>query len=236
MGENCGTNITVGDEIARQAAEAMDRSIMGEAPPTFVRKWGAAQVRVLSAERRLLEAVVSDETKDRYGDVIRAAGWRTANYLKNPVILWAHDYSSPPIGRATEVSVRDKRLVKVIEFDTREFAQEVFRLYADDFLSAFSVGFMPLKWEKVYEGEGDERKFVGFEFLEQELLESSAVPVPANPNALVGVGVEGAWAAVLRTISAAARRQRPEATVAAPEEAVRALKELNAAVKAAHRR
>src|SRR5437763_16991584 len=35
---------------------------------------------------------VSDETLDRYGEIITAAGWRLDNYRKNPVIQNAHQY------------------------------------------------------------------------------------------------------------------------------------------------
>jgi hypothetical protein len=45
--------------------------------------------------------------------------------------------------------------------------------------SAVSVGFIPLRWE-----DGNEKASYRRKFLEQELLEVSAVAIPANPNAL----------------------------------------------------
>src|SRR5205823_2028683 len=47
------------------------------------------------------------------------------------------------------------------------------------FLNAVSVGFIPLSWENGSQEAGYRRKY-----LEQELLEVSAVSIPANPNAL----------------------------------------------------
>src|SRR5437016_10464197 len=52
-------------------------------------------------------------------------------------------------------------------------------LYRGKFLTAVSVGFVPLRWENGAEDADYSRKY-----LEQELLEVSAVAIPANPNAL----------------------------------------------------
>jgi hypothetical protein len=37
-----------------------------------------------------LEFVLSDKTKDRYGDVIDPKGWVLANFKKNPIALFNH--------------------------------------------------------------------------------------------------------------------------------------------------
>ena len=42
--------------------------------------------------------VASDESVDRYGDIIRASGWQLDNFRKNPVLLFAHDFA-PASGR-----------------------------------------------------------------------------------------------------------------------------------------
>jgi hypothetical protein len=42
-----------------------------------------------------LDFVLSDETVDRYGDVIVASGWQLANFKKNPIALFGHDQSTP---------------------------------------------------------------------------------------------------------------------------------------------
>ena len=58
-------------------------------------------------------------------------------------------------------------------------AKIAYGLYRGKFLNAVSVGFVPLRWENGTEKSGYSRKFV-----EQELLEVSAVAIPANSNAL----------------------------------------------------
>jgi hypothetical protein len=61
----------------------------------------------------------------------------------------------------------------------------VYQMYVERFLHAVSVGFQPKKYEFVQAAVDAERaRHSGINFLQQELLEYSAVPVPANPNAL----------------------------------------------------
>ena len=103
--------------------------------------------------------------------------------------MWAHNYNQPPIGRAKRVWIdkETKKLMFKIEFaesEVYEFADTIYKLYLGGFLHATSVGFIPLDWE----GKDEENPFPKWEdnvYLSQELLELSAVPVPANANALV---------------------------------------------------
>ena len=126
--------------------------------------------------------VISSEEVDRHGDVVVTQGWRLQAYLRNPVFLWAHDYSRPVIGRALSVWTEPGQLLARMEFAPTDFAREVAALYRSGYQQGVSVGFKPLR----YEERRDNRTgaFLGIRFLEQELLEVSAVPVPANRHAL----------------------------------------------------
>lgn len=152
-------------------------------------------VEVKEIADRTLEIAGSTEDKDRMGDIIRASGWKLGPFKKNPVFMWAHNYDQPPIGRAIKVWV-DKdtnRLMFNVEFagpDIYEFADTVYKLYRGGYLHATSVGFIPLDWE----GKSDENPYPKWEgniYTSQELLELSAVPVPANSNALVSAREAG---------------------------------------------
>ena len=69
-----------------------------------------------------------------------------------------------------------------MKFSPTDFAQEVAVLYRTGFQKGVSVGFKPLRYEeRRHEKTG---AFLGIRFLEHELLEISAVPVPANRNGL----------------------------------------------------
>ena len=56
-------------------------------------------------------------------------------------------------------------------------------LYRQGYQQGVSVGFRPLRFEERRDARTG--AFLGIRFLEQELLEISAVPVPANRSALV---------------------------------------------------
>lgn len=133
----------------------------------------------------------SSSVVDRMGDIIDQNGWDLKNFKANPVILWGHNVREEraPIGKAIKVWVEDKgkataRLMFKVQFDLADsFAAEIFRKVKDGFVNTVSVGFIPTEWEEL----DPENWFGGLKFLQQELLELSFVPVPANPEALVGL-------------------------------------------------
>ncbi len=125
---------------------------------------------------------ISCEAEDRDGDILVAKGCDSRHFMKNPVILWAHDYSGLPIGRAKSLSATmDNRLLADIEYAPTPFAEQVRTLVKAGFLKATSVGFNPLEAEDRMTSKGD----VGRRYTRWELLEVSIVPVPSNPSALV---------------------------------------------------
>ncbi len=142
---------------------------------------------------RTFWAVASSPTVDRQGDLIEPSGWDFANFLKNPVIPWAHDYASPPVARALAVKVEKGRLLFQAQFPTAEeyaFADTIYRLYKGGYLRAFSVGFAPLESEVATHQVGG-RSLTGTRYTKQELYEISCVTLPANPEALVALGLRG---------------------------------------------
>jgi HK97 family phage prohead protease len=141
--------------------------------------------------------VASTGVLDRYGEVIEPSGWRLENYRKNPVFLNSHRYGdvTQTLGRAVVTEVREiegqPALFQRVEFavGVSPQARIAYGLYRGGFLSAVSVGFIPLKWEDAEaagpggrasdRGTGPWRRYT-----EQELVEVSAVAVPANSEAL----------------------------------------------------
>lgn len=126
--------------------------------------------------------VLSTDEVDRHGDVVAAEGWNLEFYRRNPVLLWAHDYRRPAIGRALSLWAEPHRLLARMEFAPTAFAQEVAALYRAGFQWGVSVGFRPLEFEE--RRDAATGAFLGIRFLRQELLEVSAVTVPANRSAL----------------------------------------------------
>lgn len=117
------------------------------------------------------EVLATTEAVDRDGDVIKADGWDLAPYLKNPVVLWAHNYSLPPIGAITDIKQTANGMIVKGVFAKTEMGQQIRGLYDDGIVRAMSVGFIP-------------KERTGNIITKQELLEISFVPVPANSEAV----------------------------------------------------
>jgi HK97 family phage prohead protease len=134
-----------------------------------------------------LDFVASDESLDRYDEIVCISGWDLSNYQRNPVFQNAHQTGDiiHTLGKATLTEIRTvadrKALAQRIQFatDVNPMAKVAYGLYRGKFLNAVSVGFVPSDWEL-----GTERTPYRRKFLKQELLEVSAVAIPANPNAL----------------------------------------------------
>lgn len=140
----------------------------------------SSELKSIDVERRTITAVASTEVPDRYGDVVLQNGWVLDNFLKNPVIPWGHDYKQPPIAKAIDIRVEGNKLVFTAQFPEKGInptADMVFDMYRTGFLKAFSVGFIPIEYEQ--------NEYGGYTYKKQELLEISAVTVPANQEALV---------------------------------------------------
>lgn len=134
---------------------------------------------------RTLRFIGSTEAEDRDGDVLAINGWELDNYRKNPVFLWAHDYSIPPIGKTIKLAVEHGKLMFDVQFPEvgiYPLADTVYELYRKGFLNATSVGFI---------GKEGTPIATGVRFTRQELLELSAVPVPSNPTALQQAKAKG---------------------------------------------
>ena len=75
--------------------------------------------------------MISTGALDRYNSTIAVEGWKTENFEKNPVVLWAHDDSIPAIGRAANVRVEGGRLKSRATFaerDVHPLADTVYQL------------------------------------------------------------------------------------------------------------
>jgi HK97 family phage prohead protease len=136
----------------------------------------------------VVEMTISTATPDRVGDTIAPGGWKLDNYAKNPIVLFAHDSDDLPVGKARRTFIDVGGLKQEIEFTPRDlnpFGDTVGRMLKAGFLNAASVGFRPLKYNFATDREGS-GWWDPIDYLEQELLENSIVPVPCNPDAVVG--------------------------------------------------
>lgn len=143
-------------------------------------------VKSIDEELRQATFVISTDEKDRMGEVVEQS-WDLDNYKKNPIVLFGHDPSKPGyvVGRATEI-VADKDGDKNITLGTVQFAEEgtsddadtVWKLVKQGILRTVSVGFIPHTFKTL---DDDNETDV---LADNELLEFSIVPIPANPSAV----------------------------------------------------
>lgn len=158
------------------------------------------ELKSAESDKRVLTFVGTNNNLDRDKEIIDINGWDFNNYLKNPVVLFGHDFRQPPVGRTTRISKEGGNLVFDIEFpDEGKYphADIIYNLAKDKFLNAASVGFKPTKHEDIQDTEkgGSIRKFT-----QQELIELSIVPFGSNPTALQKLGDYTANAEIYREL------------------------------------
>lgn len=143
-------------------------------------------------DERTVTATITTSAVDRYNEVVLAKGADLENFLKNPVVLWVHNSHEPPIAKALWIKKSRNKIVAKLKFvskEVSEFAEQIYQMYKSGFLKAFSIGFRP-DFDEIRAPKPEEIEKnpawanVRRLFLKWELLEFSAVPVPANPEAL----------------------------------------------------
>lgn len=172
------------DEIAtKRAGERNDNGVHFKAalmaPKSF------------KAEERSAKFIMSDETPDSYGDIVRAKGVDLTRFESNPILLLNHSYQAP-IGNWSDVKAISERVEGVATLaaeGTSEKTDEAYRLLEQGVLRAASVGFRIRDADWILDDEGNNT--YGLDIKTWDMFECSIVAVPANPNALAKAMKEG---------------------------------------------
>jgi len=125
---------------------------------------------------------------DLFGERIDPKGWDLKNYVKNPVVLWAHRHDIPAIGKCESITVDDGGLHGVLFFNDKSFdffGWSIGQRVKAGVIRACSVGFRPLEIE--IPSKQDRQGGTSLIFRKQLLGEVSACNLPANPKALVEI-------------------------------------------------
>lgn len=132
-----------------------------------------------------VRCIISTPSRDRVGDVLEVSGCDLSEYTTNPVVLWAHDDESFPIGKAEDnagrctVQKESNRIVATVFFirgDAR--FEKCFDLIRRRFLRGVSVGFLPDAEPIPLPGGGNR-------YTRWVLYEFSFCTIPMNAEALV---------------------------------------------------
>jgi len=122
-----------------------------------------------SGDDRTFEVVMSTSDEDRQGDELDQSKWELKYYDMNPVVLWAHNYQSFPIGIVTDITIQGNKAVATGKFAPAGInpdADMACALYQEKILRTVSPGYI----------QNDDGT--------RELLEISFCPVPAGRYAL----------------------------------------------------
>ena len=140
----------------------------------------------IDPETRIVEAIVSTENIDRMNEIVSMDAFEKSihDYLSmNPIVLGFHFYEGPPVGRCLDLKIVGDSLLAKIQFSKQ--ANDIWELYRDGYMRAFSIGFLINDYEYVeienQKGVVDKIRKI----TDLELLEISVVSVPANRQALV---------------------------------------------------
>lgn len=133
---------------------------------------------------RTVTFVATKEVVDRDGEIIIVKGIDLKNFKRNPLILFSHDRSGLPIGKAVNVKkTQDGEMHVKVQFAEPEvygFADTVYKLVKGGYLNAVSIGFIP-DFNAIRRDEKTGARI----YDKTELLEISVVALPAQQEALV---------------------------------------------------
>jgi len=163
-----------------------------------------AEVKNVDVETGTIDMLIPMSTGaiDRDNEVIRPSAWKhtLVEFKKRPVLLSSHSYQDlrKQIGEFVELKISDAGLLAKPRYYINEGNDEVdwaFKL-ASKGRAAFSVGFIPNKWD-----DGDGEKEPGRTYTEVELLEISQVVVPSNRDAIQAMVAKGISDSIVQDIA-----------------------------------
>ena len=154
--------------------------------PVTIANHHEAEPGLANAEHIYSVTIFANELS-RDGVSVDIDGMDFSNYRKNPVVLFAHDYSGRtessglPIGRTISLGrTQDGRIRADFEFLSGDpFADRVRNAWNRGFLRGASIGWRAIEARPSQRGRG-------LRVVKSELIEWSIVAVPADPDALRG--------------------------------------------------
>lgn len=140
-----------------------------------ITKLFTTQAKSINDETKTIRFKISDNQADRMGEIVDQESWDFKNYMNNPIVLWGHNPDEPEnvLGQTLALETENGQTFAEMQFDDdiNPKAALVWKQLLKGTLRTVSVGFI------AHEQEGNVLK-------NNELLEVSVVPIPANPRAI----------------------------------------------------
>jgi HK97 family phage prohead protease len=192
-GEFCEANSSVlldffGVKITAAGVHRVSGDVELFAGVPFIKEQAPTELAIANSNEQSQEGVawtLSTFDLDRFGERVDPNGWDFSQYIKNPVVEWAHRYDIPAIGRIEGLAVDDNGLHGSVVFNSKEydaFGWGIGERVKAGVIRAGSVGFRVIEIE--IPSKEDSKDGTSLIFRKQELLEFSICNVPANPYAL----------------------------------------------------
>ena len=158
-----------------------------------------SEIKSINEKDFTVDVVMSDQTVDRYKEVIKATAWKKhmASYKAHPILLSSHNYHGlmNQIGESSKIGVKEDALRATFKYYAASGNPEADWAWvlASKGVAAYSVGFIrhagrfvdpDEKYEDDEEMAAYQKAGVRYVYDEVELLECSHVTVPANPACL----------------------------------------------------
>lgn len=141
------------------------------------RAYSVLEIKSAVDDARTLEGIATTPTTDRMGDIVETSGIQ----FKLPIPLLYQHNAKQPIGTVTSAKVgKDGISIKaqIAPAGIAPFIDEAWALIKAGLVRGFSIGFRTLE-------EAFNKETGGFRILKSELLELSAVTIPANAEASI---------------------------------------------------
>ncbi|HZV11906.1 MAG TPA: HK97 family phage prohead protease [Candidatus Kapabacteria bacterium] len=144
-------------------------------------------------EDGVITSIISTATPDRCNDVMLPGGVNLKNFYGNPVVLWMHNDTLPAVARNVGIQANAQGLIAKTYFNqVTQLSKDLYQLYKNGDMFAFSVGFIPVEWEDEEIGT-EENDYGDIQittpvtqrvYKKWEMLEYSLVNIPMNPEAV----------------------------------------------------
>jgi len=160
----------------------------------IVRKSMDSVLEIGDDESMTYVATISDLSTDMDGDVVYPLGCDTTRILKNPVVCWDHQHSSPPVGKIMGLSISEPSIKAKIKIAPTDFGLQLWTLIRGGYLRTNSIGFIIKRC--VIKGSKEFAQFIektGIKvdetcnriITEFTLFENSLCSVPKDMNTLI---------------------------------------------------
>lgn len=183
------------------AKSAFRAEVNGESVEGYCRSFKSIQPIETNAGERSETSLVTTASLDRDFEVLDPKGAEWNQFKKNPVVTFAHDYRSLPVGRAAWVKRqsdkdpnKDGWLAKTVYASKPDgwsgdwTPDAIWHLIQSGFLGGKSIGFIPTRYREIEEADIKKRPELAaatWVIEKYVVIEYAVAPVQSNPDALV---------------------------------------------------